>query len=335
MNSGQGLVHAVPTNIITGFLGVGKTSTILHLLENKPGNERWAVLVNEFGEIGIDGSLFEGQRGDKQGVVIREVPGGCMCCAAGLPMQVALNQLLVKARPDRLLIEPTGLGHPKEVLNVLLSTHYRESLSLQKTLTLLDARKLSDSRYTSHETFNQQIAVADTVIGNKLDLYEDKDQEKLIAYVKKTGKAQVKVIFSQHGEVALSELEGVPEEVLLDSSGHHTHEHQSRALAADFEIPECGYLTAVNEGEGFYSIGWRFSPDKVFDHQKLYLFLSGLQLERMKAVFITDKGFFGYNLTLDALTETKLDDCLESRVEMISDKAIDVLEPQLLACLVD
>ena len=335
MNSGQGLVHAVPTNIITGFLGVGKTSTILHLLENKPGNERWAVLVNEFGEIGIDGSLFEGQRGDKQGVVIREVPGGCMCCAAGLPMQVALNQLLVKARPDRLLIEPTGLGHPKEVLNVLLSTHYRESLSLQKTLTLLDARKLSDSRYTSHETFNQQIAVADTVIGNKLDLYDDKDQEKLIAYVKKTGKAQVKVIFSQHGEVALSELEGVPEEVLLDSSGHHTHEHQSRALAADFEIPECGYLTAVNEGEGFYSIGWRFSPDKVFDHQKLYLFLSGLQLERMKAVFITDKGFFGYNLTLDALTETKLDDCLESRVEMISDKAIDVLEPQLLACLVD
>ena len=335
MNSGQGLVHAVPTNIITGFLGVGKTSTILHLLENKPGNERWAVLVNEFGEIGIDGSLFEGQRGDKQGVVIREVPGGCMCCAAGLPMQVALNQLLVKARPDRLLIEPTGLGHPKEVLNVLLSTHYRESLSLQKTLTLVDARKLSDSRYTSHETFNQQIAVADTVVGNKLDLYEDKDQEKLIAYVKKTGKAQVKVIFSQHGEVALSELEGVPEEVLLDSSGHHTHEHQSRALAADFEIPECGYLTAVNEGEGFYSIGWRFSPDKVFDHQKLYLFLSGLQLERMKAVFITDKGFFGYNLTLDALTETKLDDCLESRVEMISDKAIDVLEPQLLACLVD
>ena len=335
MNSGQGLVHAVPTNIITGFLGVGKTSTILHLLENKPGNERWAVLVNEFGEIGIDGSLFEGQRGDKQGVVIREVPGGCMCCAAGLPMQVALNQLLVKARPDRLLIEPTGLGHPKEVLNVLLSTHYRESLSLQKTLTLVDARNLSDSRYTSHETFNQQIAVADTVVGNKLDLYEDKDQEKLIAYVKKTGKAQVKVIFSQHGEVALSELEGVPEEVLLDSSGHHTHEHQSRALAADFEIPECGYLTAVNEGEGFYSIGWRFSPDKVFDHQKLYLFLSGLQFERMKAVFITDKGFFGYNLTLDALTETKLDDCLESRVEMISDKAIDVLEPQLLACLVD
>ena len=63
MSAGQDLVHAVPTNIITGFLGVGKTSTILHLLKNKPGRERWAVLVNEFGEIGIDGSLVEGRHG--------------------------------------------------------------------------------------------------------------------------------------------------------------------------------------------------------------------------------------------------------------------------------
>ena len=70
------------------------------------------------------------------------------------------------------------------------------------------------------------------------------------------------------------------------------------------------------------------------DSQKLYLFLSGLQLERMKAVFITDKGFFSYNLTLDALTEIKLDNCQESRIEMISGKAIDVLETNLLACIV-
>ncbi|WP_304438858.1 GTP-binding protein, partial [Oleiphilus sp. HI0086] len=99
----------VPTNIITGFLGVGKTSAILNLLKQKPDNERWAVLVNEFGEIGVDGSLFQGQSSQEQGVFIKEVPGGCMCCASGLPMQIALNQLLSRAKPDRLLIEPTGL----------------------------------------------------------------------------------------------------------------------------------------------------------------------------------------------------------------------------------
>jgi len=158
MNSNKGKIRrSVPTNIITGFLGVGKTTAILCLLKKKPANERWAVLVNEFGEIGVDGSLFQGQHSQQQGVFIREVPGGCMCCAAGLPMQIALNQLLSHAKPDRLLIEPTGLGHPEEVLQVLSSEHYQEILSLQKTLTLVDARKLSDERYTTHDTFNQQI----------------------------------------------------------------------------------------------------------------------------------------------------------------------------------
>jgi G3E family GTPase len=78
MNSEPFAISAVPTNVITGFLGVGKTTAILNLLKSKPDNERWAVLVNEFGEIGEDGSLFEGQHSQEQGVFIREVPGGCL-----------------------------------------------------------------------------------------------------------------------------------------------------------------------------------------------------------------------------------------------------------------
>ncbi len=115
MTVDQAKIQSVPTHIITGFLGAGKTSAILHLLKHKADNERWAVLVNEFGEIGVDGSIFSGQQTEMQGVFVREVPGRCMCCVAGVPMKVALNQLLAKAKPDRLLIEPTGLGHPQEV----------------------------------------------------------------------------------------------------------------------------------------------------------------------------------------------------------------------------
>lgn len=96
-------------------------------------------------------------------------------------MQIALNQLLSEARPDRLLIEPTGLGHPKEVLQVLSTEYYRQILALQKNITLVDARKLSDPKYTEHETFNQQITIADTVVGNKRDLYQDEDEQKLTA----------------------------------------------------------------------------------------------------------------------------------------------------------
>ena len=330
MNSSH--LSAVPTNIITGFLGVGKTTAILNLLKSKPANQRWAVLVNEFGEIGVDGSLFQGQQSEDQDVFIREVPGGCMCCAAGLPMQVALNQLLTRAKPDRLLIEPTGLGHPKEVLEVLSEEHYRDVLSLQKILTLVDARKLSEARYTEHDTFNQQIGIADVVVGNKIDLYENSDQDKLINYVNQQGQAHTEVIFAQQGKIDLPSLQG-PTQSQPAHSHHHHHHPSSNPLAADMPLPDCGFLSARNEGEGFNSIGWRFSPTKVFSYQKLYLLLSGLSAERMKAVLITDEGIFGYNLTPDGLTEIPLDDCLESRIELISDKINDSLESELLACL--
>ncbi|WP_240206349.1 GTP-binding protein [Vibrio sp. CyArs1] len=332
MNSDNQPITGVPTNIITGFLGVGKTSAILSLMKDKPENERWAILVNEFGEIGIDGSLVQGQHKDKQQVFIREVPGGCMCCAAGLPMQIALNQLLSEARPDRLLIEPTGLGHPKEVLEVLSTEHYRQVLSLQKTVTLVDARRLSDSRYTQHDTFNQQISIADTIVGNKFDLYQQGDSEKLTTYVAKIGRPNTKVVFAEHGAIPLSEFEG--ETSIHQHPPHHHHHHsQSKPLVSEQDLPESGFLKAENEGEGFQSVGWRFSPDKVFNRQKLILLLVELDVERMKAVFITEDGIFGYNLTSDGLTEVVLDDYFESRIELISDTIDDTFEEQLLSCL--
>lgn len=325
-------IHAVPTNIITGFLGTGKTSTILHLLQHKPDNERWAILVNEFGEIGVDGSLFQGQHSEESGVFIRELPGGCMCCAAGLPMQIALSQLLSRAKPDRLLIEPTGLGHPIEVLQVLSADHYKDVLSIQKVVTLVDARKLTDTRYTEHGTFNQQIAIADLVVGNKQDLYKRGDKARFTTYVKENGSPNTTFLFTEHGVLDPSCLQGETE---ATSPGHHHHEHEEveTVSLSDAPIPECGYIKAANQGEGFESIGWRFSASKVFDRSKLFTFLSGISVERMKAVFITSDGVFGYNLTSDALTQIELDDCLESRIEIIATQMDNAWETQLLACL--
>lgn len=323
-------ISAIPTNIITGFLGVGKTSAILHLLKSKPADERWAVLVNEFGEIGVDGSLFGGQHSEEQGVFIREVPGGCMCCAAGLPMQVALNQLIARAKPDRLLIEPTGLGHPKEVLQVLSADYYQSVLEIQKILALVDARNLSDKRYTSHQTFNQQIAIADIVVGNKQDLYQRQDRAKLEDYITQEGAVQAVVLFTQNGEIAPNYLLG---KTAAKTKAHHHHSGEEKPLLSELPIPDCGYIKAINEGEGFHSVGWRFSPGRVFDYKKLYSFLSGITAERMKAVFITECGVFGYNLTPDALTEIELDDCLESRVEIISDNISSEWEAQLMGCI--
>ena len=202
------MIKNIPTNIISGFLGVGKTTAILQLLKQKKDNQRWAVLVNEFGEIGVDGSLFKGKIGGNQDVFIKEVPGGCMCCSAGLPMQAALSLLLAKAQPHRLLIEPTGLGHPIEVLGVLSEDHYHEILSIQKIVTLVDARKLKDIQYIKDETFNQQISIADILIGNKKDLYKEEDKANLLAYAKQNGSPHAKVLFAEKGTFSHKLLEG-------------------------------------------------------------------------------------------------------------------------------
>ena len=330
---------AIPTNIITGFLGVGKTSAILHLLASKPSDERWAVLVNEFGEIGVDGSLFQGQHSEEQQVYIREVPGGCMCCAAGLPMQIALNQLLRRARPHRLLIEPTGLGHPIEVMEVLTADYYQEVLSIEKTVTLVDARKLDDTRYTEHQTFNQQIAIADIIVGNKQDLYQAGHKARLTDYAKAKAAPKVKIVFTKQGKVAVDLLQGATGiSAHSHDNHHHDHHHHDQENNTDNNlndqaIPACGFIKAVNKGEGFHSIGWRFEPTKLFHRNKLFAFLNGIVAERMKAVFITEDGIYGYNLTSDALTEIELDDCMESRIEIIASELSGQWEEQLLACI--
>lgn len=332
MNSTANDKKAVPTNIITGFLGVGKTSAIINLLKDKPNDERWAVLVNEFGEIGVDGSLFEGLYPEEQGVYFEEVPGGCMCCSAGLPMQIALSQLLTRAKPDRLIIEPTGLGHPKEVLQILSSSHYQDRLSVQKTITLVDARKLADELYIENDTFNQQILMADVVIGNKLDLYGKGDEENLTDYVRQHGQPQTQVLFSQFAEIQVKLLEGKTK-YQFNESAHHHHRNTSKPLVSEQQIPECGYIKAENQGEGFQSVGWRFSAEKVFNYDRLLSLLSDIRADRMKAVFITDAGIFGYNLTPDTLQEIELDECAESRIEIISTSTDDKLESRLIQAL--
>lgn len=330
-------IVGLPTNIITGFLGVGKTSAILHLLKQKPANERWAILVNEFGEIGVDGSLIAGQVGLNKDIFIREVPGGCMCCASGLPMQIALNQLLHEAKPHRLLIEPTGLGHPLEVMQVLSNQYYQKALSIEKTITLVDARKLTDSRYSENLIFNQQIEIADTIVGSKLDLYQASDQAALITYLKAQPFPAKEILFIEHGQLSLNTLFGNTLHKIAAKSHHHHHDHEDEhehSSATDtVSFPQSGFIKAVNEGEGFQSIGWRFMPDKVFDRKKLIAFLTRINVTRVKAVFITSQGVYGYNTADDGVVELELDECSESRIEIICPQTQGTWEKELLACL--
>ncbi|GGA83615.1 hypothetical protein GCM10011369_27040 [Neiella marina] len=336
----------IPTNIITGFLGVGKTTTISHLLQAKPADERWAVLVNEFGEIGIDGRLLSGKHSEEEQIFIAEVPGGCMCCVMGLPTKVTLNKLLQQAKPDRLIIEPTGLGHPQEVLDLLRSEHYQDVLEVRSTITLVDARVLVDRRYTEHDIFNQQLQVADVVVASKSDCYQHESAQ-LEQYVQTVaGKQHCPVVAIEQGQLALHWLDSTA----LDRASkhqhhhhdhdheHHHHEHddesalEKSATSMNQQLATCGYAEVRNHKGEYYSCGWRFDDGWLFDSDRIESVLRQLQCQRMKAVFATDTGPLGFSLIDGELAKQALQSAQGNSIELIDQnaRAFDSVLEQLL-----
>ncbi|MCR3850077.1 CobW-like GTP-binding protein, partial [Pseudomonas aeruginosa] len=157
------MLREIPTHLIGGPLGAGKTSLIRSLLAQKPAGERWAVLVNEFGEIGLDAALLAT---DVDGVAIGEVAGGCLCCVNGVPFQVGLGRLLRRARPDRLFIEPSGLGHPLALWKQLQAPPWSGVLALQPLVVVLDAAALASGQPLP-EAQEQALEAAGMLLLNK------------------------------------------------------------------------------------------------------------------------------------------------------------------------
>lgn len=312
------MTNKVPTNVITGFLGVGKTTTILNLLKNKPENESWAVLVNEFGEIGIDGAMMT-----DQGALIKEVPGGCMCCTAGVPMSVGINALL-RQKPDRLIIEPTGLGHPKQVIATLTSEQYQPYVELRATIALLDARNLSDEKYTSNQNFNDQLESADVIVANKADMYSDKES---IAFTHWLDRQEPKKQFAVevvNGEIDPSLLD-MGSAAVSGSLKIESHHHEHAAMEPQFALPPGEtFIRKESKGKGYKSCGWLYGAEIPFSFDALFTLFMSIPAERVKAVVNTDKGCHAFNVSNGVVSVNELSlEGFESRIEIINEQALN------------
>lgn len=322
----------IPTNIITGFLGSGKTTAILDILQRKPTHEKWAVLVNEFGEIGIDGKILAGS-----GAEIREVAGGCMCCVGNLPMHVALNNLIAKVQPDRLLVEPSGLGHPQEIIDTLSGGQYAEVLDLRAVICLIDPRKLRDQRYLSHPIFNDQLKVADIIVANKMDLCGDSERELLVDFVAKLPTQPQQIGWAERGELQLQWLDYARAAAVVPAKLSMT---QDNLLLSNpdmplpiFLMPGTEFARREHRGADFSSCGWLFADNIRFDFLRLMGLMSGLNMRRLKAVMQTERGNFVFNADDGVLSVNEIMGNVDSVIECIADTDTDwsALEQQLLA----
>ena len=238
----------IPVNIITGVLGVGKTTAIRHLISQRPPNERWAIVVNEFGALGIDGAILDtagglskgdgggSSKGDG-GVIIREVAGGCLCCAVAAPFTVAVTQLLRRAKPDRLIIEPSGLGHPGRVHDALQDEHLGKVLRIAATIALVDMTQVArGGALVESEAFEDQVNCADVVVGAKGDVASAADQCRFTDWAQALYPPKLAVHVIARGELAVDVLDTPLDEgdgwVMCKPAPMSSHAHAATDLAA-------------------------------------------------------------------------------------------------------
>jgi G3E family GTPase len=336
----SGIYKNIPTTIITGFLGAGKTTSINYLLNNKPCTERWAVLVNEFGRVGVDASLLDPHRG----VSIREVSGGCLCCTAGPSFEAALNQLIRLTTPDRILIEPTGIGHPLKIIRTLASGFYRDVLDLKGTITLVDARKLSDNRYCQHPSFQDQLNLADVLVGSKSDCYTAVDRKAFqeLADLSVPLKSVVTEITFGQLDLRLLDIDRNESRTPVFPEAH-SRKHDPLLLPYDnnSELAEPkqvdSYYWAMLEGrgDGYFTGSWLMGSDFHFQRNALLSLLKALPFERVKGVMQCHDGWLIINGGEGVLDFSSCKPGNSSRLEIIDFAPLhcEALDRQLHAAI--
>ncbi|MBO4337986.1 MAG: GTP-binding protein, partial [Lachnospiraceae bacterium] len=166
-------------DIVSGFLGAGKTTLIKKLLKEALGNEQVVLIENEFGEIGIDGGFLK-----ESGVEITEMNSGCICCSLVGDFAASLKEVLSRFTPDRILIEPSGVGKLSDVMRAVEGATASEDVNLSSAVTVVDAKKCKTYLKNFGEFFENQIAHAGTIILSRTGQISDEKLQECIALIK-------------------------------------------------------------------------------------------------------------------------------------------------------
>jgi cobalamin biosynthesis protein CobW len=252
-------MHKIPVTVITGFLGAGKTTLIRHLLQNNQGR-RIAVLVNEFGEVGIDGELLRScQVCDEDGNIVDtnselnivELTNGCLCCTVQEEFLPTMQTLLKRREDlDCIVIETSGLALPKPLVQAFRWPEIRTGATVDGVVTVVDCEALatgqlvgdlaaleaqrSQDESLDHETpieelFEDQLACADLVLLSKRDRVTPEQQQQVQQWLQQELRQGVKVVPCQQGIVNPEVLLGfnaAVEDNLDDRPSHHDHEEE-------------------------------------------------------------------------------------------------------------
>jgi len=252
-------LQKIPATVITGFLGAGKTTLIRHLLQNAKGR-RIALVINEFGDIGVDGEILKGC-GDEvcreEDVV--ELANGCICCTVADDFVPTMKKLLERDRPpEHIVIETSGLALPQPLVRAFNWPEIKSRITVDGVVTVVDAKALSEGRFADdeeavaaqraadpnldhenpiEELFEDQLNCADMIVLNKTDLLQAHETEKLSGDLKGQIRKGAKLVPAQHGALDVAALLGIAsaaEDDMHNRLSHHEMEGEEQHDHDDF-----------------------------------------------------------------------------------------------------
>ena len=225
-------------DIISGFLGAGKTTFIKKLLEEAIAGEKVVLIENEFGEIGIDGGFLQ-----DSGIEIREMNSGCICCSLVGDFGRSLSEVLTKYEPDRVIIEPSGVGKLSDVMKAVCDVAGEIDVVLNGSVTVVDAQKCKMYMKNFGEFFNNQIESAGTIVLSRTDVADADKVAKAVELIReKNPKAAVvttpigRLTGAQLLEIIEKPTDDMAAELLEEvRQGHHHHEDEECCCGHDHE----------------------------------------------------------------------------------------------------
>ena len=242
---------AVKVDIISGFLGAGKTTLIRKLIKEALAGEQVVLIENEFGQIGIDGGFLA-----DAGIKIREMNSGCICCSLVGDFGVALKEVVAKYHPDRIIIEPSGVGKLSDVMAAVTGLH-DDDLKINSASTVADAQKVKMYMKNFGEFFNNQIQYAGTIILSRTQLVPQEKLDKAVAMIREQN-PEATIITTPWDDITgkqiLDAMEGVDDmelDMLKEAAEkahaeheaehhhhHHDHDHDHEHEHEDHEHEE-------------------------------------------------------------------------------------------------